>query len=94
MKPFAIIIFALVSCYSAIDLFINSENLEVVFFDISTEESKYCELKDLMPKDGIVGYEACGADDRQYFVAQYALCPLVLDKSGKEYEYKIKTVGE
>jgi hypothetical protein len=46
-------------------------------------DERFAELKTMLPESGIVGYvgESGPAADGSYYLAQYALAPLVVDRS-------------
>jgi hypothetical protein len=91
MRALAIVIFAAVSCFSAVNMLISVIGPESSFTDISAVESAYSSLKSYLPEKGVIGYEQAGGeiDTREYYIAQYALCPLVLDVN-ECHKYAIK----
>ncbi len=89
MRSLAVVVFAAVGCYSVINLLIGAEGSKACFSDISAIENEYRALKSELPGRGTVGYEAGGAGSKEYFVAEYALCPLVLDRDGP-HEYNVR----
>jgi hypothetical protein len=93
IRVLAIVIFAAVSCYSAVNLFVYIEASKAHFSDISETEGKYRALKDRLPGRGMVGYDSPDTCGKEYFIAEYALCPLVLDRNGR-HEYTIRVDGE
>lgn len=90
MRALAIVIFAAVSCFSAVNMFILVIGAESNSTDISAVESAYSSLRPYLPEKGAIGYEQAGGgiDTREYFIAQYALCPLVLDVN-ERHKYAI-----
>jgi hypothetical protein len=48
-------------------------------------DQRFAGLKALLPKQGVIGYlgEAGNAGTADYYLAQYALAPLILDRSAK-----------
>jgi hypothetical protein len=81
VRVLAIVIFSAVSCFSAVNMLISVIGPESSFTDISAVESAYSSLRPYLPEKGAIGYEQAGGgiDTQEYYIAQYALCPLVLD---------------
>lgn len=94
MRSAAIVIFALVGCFSAIHMLYLVWVFPSGSMDISAEENIYSALGPYLPGRGTVGYETDDAKEggRKYFIAQYALCPLVVEKDVC-HEYVIRERG-
>ena len=94
MRRVAVIIFALVCCFSSVELAFKMRNWVYEGTDIEAEQARYATMKPYLPSGGKVGYETDDTENdiRKHYIMQYALCPVVIDRSG-QHEYVIKEQG-
>ncbi|MDD5270195.1 MAG: hypothetical protein PHE80_03290 [Candidatus Omnitrophica bacterium] len=91
MRRAAILVFAVVCCLSAAELVFRMRNWVYEGTDIEAEQARYSTMKPYLPPGGKVGYETDDTENdiRKHYIMQYALCPVVIDRSG-QHEYVIK----
>jgi hypothetical protein len=94
LRKTAVAVFAIVCCLSSAELVFKMRNWVYEGTDIESEQARYATMKPYLPPGGKVGYETDDTENdiRKHYIMQYALCPVVIDRSG-QHEYVIREQG-